>query len=381
MTQLFIEPLDVWLFRDGRPFAAGSDHRAESLFPPFPTTTLGAIRRRELVNQGVNLWERDQAVIQPKAGRPVTFDAPADLNGLTLRGPFVTRREKDEKGDVVYVRYHPQPADARLENGKLLPVKKPSNFQPGVRAGMPASSLLPLGLGDDYEKEDEELLWLAESELKKYLKGDEPANGTKASDLFMTEDWIGIGMDNATYTVSTGALYEVQFIRPRKDVGLSLTMDGYDWSAIQQDWLQLGGESRAAMYNAIPDDPWPTQAGQALPQQFKVYLATPAYFEDGWQPKVPPQEDKASSPKGGRWDKFFGKGVELVSAAIGRYAAIGGFDLASDPNHSGAHRASRRFVPAGSVYYFKSNGANLLKDSLTDFGGEFGLGQILIEEW
>lgn len=363
MTQLFIEPLDVWLFRDGRPFAAGSDHRAESLFPPFPTTTLGAIRRRELVNQGINMWERDQAVIQPKAGRPVTFDAPADLNGLTLRGPFVTRYENGE-----YVRYHPQPADARLENGKLLPVKKPSSFQTGVQAGMPARSLLPLGLGDDYEKEDEPL-WLAESELKKYLKGDEPANGTKASDLFMTEDRIGIGMNNATYTVSTGALYEVQFIRPRKDVGLSLAMEGYDWSTIQQDWLQLGGESRVAIYKTIPDDPWPTQPNQTLGKRFKVYFATPAYFTGGWQPGK------------GNWEDFFGKGVELVSAAIGRYTAIGGFDLASDPNHSGAHRASRRFVPAGSVYYFKSDGAKLLKDSLTDFGGEFGLGQILIEEW
>jgi CRISPR-associated protein Cmr3 len=364
MTQLFIEPLDVWLFRDGRPFAAGSDHRAESLFPPFPTTTLGAIRRRELVKQGVNLWERDPDVIQSKVGEPVRLDAPTDLRGLTLRGPFVTRHE-----DGKYVRYHPQPADAHLVDGKLQPVSRPAKFQAGVQAGMPSSGLVPLGLGDDYEKEDEPL-WLAESELEKYLKGDEPANGTKASDLFMTEDRIGIGMNNDTYTVSSGALYEVQFIRPRKDVGLSLIMAGYDWSTIQKDWLQLGGESRAAMYKTIEQvEPWPTQVGQALPQQFKAYLATPAYFADGWL------------PKNGDWKDFFGEGVTLVSAAIGRYASIGGFDLASDPNHSGAHRASRRFVPAGSVYYFKSNGAKLLKDSLTDFGSEFGLGQILIEEW
>lgn len=369
MTQLFIEPLDVWLFRDGRPFAAGSDHRAESLFPPFPTTTLGAIRRRELVRQGVNLWERDPTVIKPKVGEPVRLDAATDLKGLTLRGPFVTRYEYGK-----YVRYHPQPADAQVKKGELQPpLKKPSKFALGVRAGVPFQNLMPLGLGDDYEKDDE-ILWLAESELLKYLGYEYEKidmNGVKkASELFMTEDRVGIGMNNATYTVSTGALYEVQFIRPRKDVGLILVMDGYDWSDSQEGWLQLGGESRAAMYKTVQQvEPWPTQARQALPQQFKIYLATPAYFTDGWQ------------PKNGNWESFFGKGVELVSAAIGRYTSLGGFDLASDPNQSGAHRASRRFVPAGSVYYFKSNGAKLLKDSLTDFGGEFGLGQILIKEW
>ncbi|HXG18262.1 MAG TPA: type III-B CRISPR module-associated Cmr3 family protein, partial [Methylomirabilota bacterium] len=41
---LFLEAIDVWLFRDGRPFDARSDHRAESLFPPYPSVMQGAIR-------------------------------------------------------------------------------------------------------------------------------------------------------------------------------------------------------------------------------------------------------------------------------------------------------------------------------------------------
>ena len=371
MNHIFIEPLDVWLFRDGRPFAAGSDHRAESLFPPFPTTTLGAIRRRELVRNNFDFSESDRDKSKEKAkkyvGEPVRMDAPNNLNGLTLRGPFVTRRENGS-----YVRYHPQPADACKQAGELLPMAKPSRFKSGVQAGTPSGRFLPLGLGMDYEKEGEPL-WLSEPALKDYLKG-QPVNGVEANDLFMREDRIGIGMDNATYTVTNGALYEVQFIRPRKDVGLSMVMDGYDWASVPEGWLQLGGESRAAMYQTIGTDKidnWPTQAKQLLPARFKVYFATPAYFSGGWQPKT------------GSWKDFFGDGVDLVSAAIGRYTNIGGFDLAEAPGSAGAHRPTRRFVPAGSVYYFenKSNSASLLKDSLTEFGGEFGLGQILIEEW
>ncbi|MBL8152360.1 MAG: CRISPR-associated protein Cmr3, partial [Blastocatellia bacterium] len=38
---LFIEPSDVWLFRDARPFAAGEQSRATSLFPPTPRTIQG----------------------------------------------------------------------------------------------------------------------------------------------------------------------------------------------------------------------------------------------------------------------------------------------------------------------------------------------------
>ena len=33
MTWLFIEPTDVWFFRDGRPFPTGGGHTARGIFP------------------------------------------------------------------------------------------------------------------------------------------------------------------------------------------------------------------------------------------------------------------------------------------------------------------------------------------------------------
>lgn len=354
MNHIFIEPLDVWLFRDGRPFAAGSDHRAESLFPPFPSTALGAIRTSQLFRLG---W--------PQQSGKMTDNILAKKDDLTLSGPFVARREQIN-GKAQFLRYYPQPADSYVENGDVKPIAPPAALPSGVRTGLPMQKLQALGFGEEHGKMGP-ALWLSESELLKYLT-QKSGTGVSAHELFTRENRMSIGMENAFNTVRNGALYEVQFIRPNKDVGLMVGMDGYDWSNAPAGVLQLGGESRSGVYETVQADSWPTRVGQPIEGNFKVYFATPAYFEGGWQ------------PQGGDWSDFFGPGVELASAAIGRYASIGGFDLAADPNHPGAHRPSRRYVPAGSVYYFTSKQTSLRKASLTDYGSEMGLGQILIQE-
>lgn len=381
MRQLFIEPLDVWLFRDGRPFAAGSDHRAESLFPPFPTTTLGAIRRQELSRQNIPLWDADK--IKAAVGEP--FAPNADLKGLKLHGPFVALREQTS-GKVI--RVYPQPADADIEKiGAqyfISPFGKPAELPDGVCSSLPQQKL-SLGFEKDYEKQDVSL-WVTEENLRGYLKGDKvPA--LRASDLFVREERVSIGMDNGKNTTLSGALYEVQFIRPlqrvilpeeteqnnRYDVGLLVEMSAnaerYDWSKIAKGIFQLGGESRAAMYETVQSDPFSNHKEQTWTGQFKVYFATPAYFSGGWE------------PKGSQWTELFDGITELRAAAIGRYVTVGGFDLAAVSTSAGAHRASRRFVPAGSVYYFQFTNASLKKSALTELGDEIGLGQIIIEEW
>src|SRR5690606_5208459 len=83
LMELFLEPVDVWLFRDGRPFDALSDHRAESIFPPYPTVMQGAIRSHHLVVKGVDL--SDRAAIEAAVG------TATDFKGLRLRGPFIAK--------------------------------------------------------------------------------------------------------------------------------------------------------------------------------------------------------------------------------------------------------------------------------------------------
>lgn len=51
MSILFMQAEDVLLFRDGRPFNAGSDHEARSLFPPPPSVIQGVLRSHYLVHK------------------------------------------------------------------------------------------------------------------------------------------------------------------------------------------------------------------------------------------------------------------------------------------------------------------------------------------
>ncbi len=361
---LFLEPLDVWLFRDGRPFDAGSDHRAATRFPPYPTVMQGAIRSHHLAVKGVDL--RNAAAIRAAVGTAEDFGA------LRLGGLFVARRA----GERV-VRYFPQPADAvslkdaavnarprdPLETGpERLPWLRPATPPREPPASLVTSAPTPRLLGlDDEPGKGREGLWLPEDALRRYLQGNAVA-ALPSEALFARESRFGIARDDRKRVTREGALYEAEFVRPLDGVGLLVSVEGYDgWP--REGVMRIGGEGHGARFEQVAAAPWPAPP-DPLPARFKVYFATPTYFSGGWQPA-------------GGWGPFFTGEVVLVAAAVGRYESVGGFDLAN-----GRHKPARRYVPAGSVYYFVAHGpARLAGPALTEWGAEIGFGQILVEGW
>jgi CRISPR-associated protein Cmr3 len=355
-TSLFLEPIDVWLFRDGRPFDAGRAHRAESLFPPYPTVIQGAIRTQKLVNASIALGDRTEKNMKAIAALVGAADSFGDLR---LRGPFLARREK---GKVV--RYFPQPADAIQNKTTLVPAmlteSQPSTIKTGLK-----SPLHLLGLNNQSGKPGDSL-WLSQNNLMDLLSGKE-VEGVKSKDLFDIENRTGIGVGDRR-VVNEGMLYEVGFVRPAKDVGLLVKMEGQEPNWQEPGILHLGGEKRMAQFRVEKTDEWPVYPEKT--DRFKIYFATPAFFEKGWLPSD--------------WGKFFNNPVELVGAAVNRFETIGGFNWIADPNGAIAHRSARRFISAGSVYYFKGSAQfkpGLLQQAITDFGAEIGFGQIIIKEW
>jgi len=121
--ELFLEPVDVWLFRDGKPFDALSDHRASSLFPPYPTVMQGVIRSHHLVVNGVDL--RNPTAIEKAVGTTENF------GNLRLRGPFIARKEDDR-----ITRYFPIPADVVLDRqaGSYPSAQAPPVGRSAIRA-------------------------------------------------------------------------------------------------------------------------------------------------------------------------------------------------------------------------------------------------------
>jgi|Deesub1362A_J573_1020465.scaffolds.fasta_scaffold03851_8 CRISPR-associated protein Cmr3 len=354
--KLFLEPMDVWLFRDGRPFDAGSDHRAESLFPPPPSVIQGALRSYHLVVKGIDLC--DKAAIEATVGTSTRYPP-----GFRVLGPFIARLVEDR-----LPLYFPLPADAFKDGDRFLalcPKMPPAELQAGIPTPM---WLLP-------EKEPEkfeERVWVSLTALLEYLergelKADDAAYSSgylaRPGDLYIRENRMGIRLRPDTRTTEEGALYEVEFIRPKPDVGLFVEVHGLDGWPLE-GFMRFGGEGHGARFRQIDAPDWPPPL-DPLPERFKVYFATLAYFEEGWQ------------PRNGDWGQFFEGVVELQAAAIGRYIALGGYDLARD-----FHKPARRYLPPGSVYFFTAKGkARLKSETITEDGAEIGFGQILIGRW
>jgi CRISPR-associated protein Cmr3 len=97
--QIFIEPSDVLLFRDGRPFSAGEGHRARSIFPPTPNTMQGVIRSKVLADrcgryqqyrEGCNdCPEKNSCTISSEIGKPAS-NGRGNYGAMHLKGMALT---------------------------------------------------------------------------------------------------------------------------------------------------------------------------------------------------------------------------------------------------------------------------------------------------
>jgi len=357
---VIIKPIDVWLFRDGKPFSAGGDHRAESLFPPYPTVIQGAFRSKQLAL--MDLLRSDPTSIEREVGSPSNFGK------LRLKGPYLIKINTNGS----FERLLPQPADAISDEADKRMIHKISSPEPhpaGTSSSLPEDLML-LGLKEKPIK-GESRLWVTEESLSDYMAG-KPVKGIHSSELFEFETRTGNSLDSTRMTTVEGMLYEVTFIRLQDSICLAVEFDGYEgWP--KTGLMQLGGEYRPAFYELM-DAPVAAQLPTHLPDRFRIYFTTPTYFDGGWR------------PSGNDWSKYFTGSVKLAAAAIGRYETVGGFDMAKSGGSQNFHKAARRFVPAGSVYYFVSAGAalrpDLIQSAITDYAPEIGFGQfIFVKEW
>ncbi|HXG20573.1 MAG TPA: type III-B CRISPR module-associated protein Cmr3, partial [Methylomirabilota bacterium] len=321
-----------------------------SLFPPYPSVIQGAIRSHHLVVKDVDLRDRKQI--------EATVGTANDYRTLCMRGPFLAKKE----GDKV-IRYLPVPAHAVPgKEGYIAPT--PRNQPDTVKTSAPT----PMLLWSNEEPQKKEFgQWLREDRLCELLKlgAKSAVVGESEANLFARESRLGIARDDTRRTTEEGALYEVEFIRLHDHVGLFIEVEGYDgWP--QSGIMRIGGEGRGARFEEVKAEPWPAPSG-SLPGRFLIYFATPTYFAQGWHPDS--------------WQRFFEGEVTLQTAAVNRFQSLGGFDWAKND-----HKPARRYVPAGSVYFFTSDGHARLKpgltqNAITDAGAEIGFGQILIGEW
>jgi CRISPR-associated protein Cmr3 len=370
---LEIEPLDVLLFRESKPFTAGESFVAKSAFPPTPLPFLGAIRSKVLVEYNVAFSKYKAAVTHPQGqdGQELRslitqIGGPDDYGQLVTRGPFLCKRTDEVET------FFPVPSDLLLSEEKPTQDQQRNTeyMQPQLAAWSGIFSAPPalLRLRANIAGHEAANMMVNVTNLTSYLQGGNvPCKPTHS--LWDTEVRVGIALGSQR-TAEEGKFYTIDFIRLRDSenlnnpVGFLLEVQGLEGLRFPSaGFLTLGGESRAASYQTIPTLPEDFTGlfqGTFLQdelrgqQGFKLYLATPALFGQGWLPDFLQQAG----------DEYFGHvgsvQFKLVAAAVGKAVSIGGWDLVNN-----CPRPLRRAAPAGSVYFFEKIGAPLTADDIT----------------
>lgn len=382
--RLFIEPMEPLMFRTGRPFEAGQNNFAESLFPPTPETMQGAVRAAI-----ATYWDANKNIAAAFEDSELT-ERIGDRNGygrFRLTGIALGRYCKEQKETVE--RLFPPPAHImrRESDGRLLRLL-PQQVAETVQNNLPEGIHYFL---EPQEKPNDDLKpvegWLTEADLQKAL-GKDDLSGIEIvckDKIYQKEPRLGIGLERGTKATAEGYLYQMLMIRmnhqPAQDhiYGFVVDIDlvprspgdqALNDEQIQKElhlpssgWMTLGGEQRAAHFRVLPSAPRLTaNTGRG---HILLYLATPAVFDTGWKPS--PQFAPLDAP---------------LTAAINRYESIGGWRL-NPGDARGENKVMRRCVPAGSVYFFDETlyEKKEQKQPLTDYGMEIGYGITYEGEW
>lgn len=315
-----LEPLDTLFFRDGRPFTMGDDTWASSCFPPFPSVIYGAVR---------SLYFADYPAEISKAGGPQDPTASLCINGIYLQRDGTNSSTILVPLPLDCVKYKDVRSEKR-EQAFLLSLSKPLAL-----SNCPTEYVL---LAEGYrEVENVPEGLMDEISFAEYLAGHDNFNFRRIDEYVLEEPKIGIARDNRTLTAEEHKLYRVGMKRLH-NLNLIVTFLGLEVG--DRGFMKLGGEQKAVWYEKTRPVEFVKERIALSNRRFKLYLATPAIFDRGWLPGWL-NADRMEGHYGGLR-------VKLLSAAVGKSIAVGGFDM-----KNARPKPMYRAVPAGSVYYFE----------------------------
>ncbi|MBN2465167.1 hypothetical protein JXD38_06055 [candidate division WOR-3 bacterium] len=342
MKRYFIRPLDTLFCRDGRPFDAGVDSEAASVFPPPQRTVYGAFRAAVLATDPNHRWGEDTT---DNSLKKVVGDR-RNKGDLTLLGPLVARTDPLQA-------LFPTPLDVvrnpDTRQNVLLSPDGPelagcSNLgQKGLRACVPPSEVTA-------PVEPARGLLLEGGALLNYLAGIAPQGLVADATLYRPEYRVGLKLGRVSRTAEAGFLYSAVHTRPANlDYCTGLVVEVGDDGGRLPEWLtlRLGGESRPADCREVADFDWSPYRERVrervlVRRRFKALLTAPGLFpKNGWYPDFINGTTMTGTIPG------TDLAVKLVGACVGRSVPAGGFNILTGP------KPTTRAVPAGSVYFFE----------------------------
>jgi len=361
-----IKPFDTLYFRTGRPFTMGSETWADVMFPPSPSTFYGSIRSFLIFQRGglkefkEKGYEDIGGIIEKDNGEKIVKKGTLRISGSFLY----------YKGELLF----PSPLDLVEKDEELIPlplINKPKIFN----SNYPLKKVLiykPKG------KAEEPSGWLTSINFEDYLNNKRKEfDYLKNQDLYLQEPKIGIAREHETLTSKEGHLYRIPMIRLSEDTSFMIEIDGLSEKLPENGIFQLGGEKRAVRYETLKEDILSALKNLEFKFEnniFKIYLATPAIFKNGWFPKWIDKKTYEGTCNGLK--------LKLIACAIGRPLFIGGWDMANN-----SPKAMQKAVPSGSVYYFEVVEGSIEKikenfhfKNISDVDPEEGFGLSIVGE-
>lgn len=331
-------PLDTLFFRSGRPFGAGEETWADTLFFPAPSNFYGALATWYMAeNNEVNPAE----VRERLRLKGVFWEVEGDLY---LPVPLDLCQDKSDGaggGATVYpLRIHEMDSLALLGNF-------PACFK---------WALLP-----DYEVVDvaegpQGLV--GELSFLTYLQG----RGVRytsfsPSKFYFSEQKTGIKRDRVSFSAQEHMLYQTElkrFVWEKKTNGIdrwakvSFLVDAGGLDDLPaRGMVRLGGEGKTARVERVSGEmkikeiQWKEPFRNKGGRYFKLVFLTPVIWrKKGWLPCWIEEKSLTGS--------YNGIELKLLCCACGRYLAVGGWDM-----EKGEPKPMYKTIPAGAVYFFE----------------------------
>ncbi len=341
MAILAFDALDTLFFRDGKPFSLGEETWADGIFPPPLSVVYGALRTA-LLSAHIS------GLMHANGENDLTSRLKIDFSAYHGSGGY----------------YYPCPLDI-VQKKKVKDRKKAEYLMLELveKTTDHFSSLDFISLSSMLQSQEqvEDVSGLIdEISLNEYLlKSSVPGILLDEHKYLKDEPKVGIGRNDRTRTSDEGMLYRVGMKRMLQ-IRLAVGYAGID---ISGNLMRLGGEGKSVSVSVLEQEPCVRKPDNRSAKFFKLYLATPAIFKEGWRP----------SP-----EKIPG---ELIAAVVGRPLSIGGFDMKPKNGKRPCPKPMRRAVPAGSVYYYRGSMRDVVEmhaTSISDYGSEQGYGIVYI---
>ena len=331
---LFIQPVDVLYVRGNRLF--GEAGHAQALMPPWPSLAAGAIRSRMLADSGVDLAAFAAGKDSPEGSLGQCLGTPASPGTFRINR-FLLGKKVD---DGTVEPFLPLPADVTTYRTKTEYLQ-PRMLHPDLTV----SCKLPLVPVLRQDKPEKPLggCWLNRKGISAYLAGDPLLDDyiIGQQELWENDPRLGIAMDPVTRTAAEGRIYTTETVALKQKVGFLVNVEGAAGCLPHDGLLRFGGDGRSATVSTcrvnFPQTPWGRIAAE---ERFRLVLATPGIFDEGW---LLPRLDE----KNGNLILRFGDcKARLAAAAFNRAEVVSGWDLAKQsPKHA------RRAAATGSVYW------------------------------